>query len=95
MVIRHTASYPYSNVWLEVSYPAADSISPDTLNMVLADDYGNWLGRGLGLSFQRVDTLPHTVKLTSPASVSLRHIMRTDRLTDIEQAGLIMLPSDN
>ena len=94
VAIRHAASYPYSNLWMEVSFPQSDSITSDTLNILLADAYGNWLGRGLGLSFQRVDTVLRNVTLPVPTSLSLRHIMRADRLTDIEQIGLIFISND-
>lgn len=92
IVIRHTAAYPYSNIWLEVNYPTADSIATDTVNIALADNLGNWYGRGLGLSFQRADTVIRNITLTSPAAITLRHIMRTDLLSDIEQVGMIFYP---
>ncbi|MDE6368310.1 MAG: gliding motility lipoprotein GldH [Muribaculaceae bacterium] len=94
VAIRHAASYPYSNLWMELSFPPSDSITPDTLNIQLADAYGNWLGHGLGLSFQRVDTVLRNITLPTPATLSLRHIMRSDRLTDIEQVGLIFISND-
>ena len=95
IVVRHAASYPFSNLWLEIGYPPNDSIKPDTLDIVLADDFGNWLGRGLGLSFQRTDTVVRGVTVTSPADFYVRHIMRSDCLSDIEQIGLIFIPSEN
>ena len=56
---------------------------------MLADDLGNWYGRGLGLSYQYIDTVIRSISLTAPAELSLRHIMRNDKLTDIEQIGII------
>lgn len=91
IAIRHSAAYPYSNLWMELSYPPADKLQSDTLNVLLADLYGNWQGRGLGLSFQKVDTIVHDVTLSLPATLSLRHIMRSDKLTDVEQIGLIFI----
>ncbi len=93
VAVRHTAAYPYSNVWLEVSYPAGDSVIADTLNIILADEFGNWRGRGLGLSFLQLDTVIHGLTVNTPAPINLRHIMRTDLLTDIEQIGLIYIPA--
>lgn len=92
IVVRHSASYDYSNLWLEVSYPQTENISPDTFNIRLSDSFGNWYGKGLGLSFQQTDTVGRKLKLTSPATLSVRHIMRTDRLEDIEQIGLFIIP---
>ncbi len=94
VAIRHSAAYPYSNLWMELSYPPAAGLGADTLNVMLADLYGNWQGRGLGLSFQKVDTVVRDVTLPLPASLSLRHIMRSDKLTDVEQIGLIFISKD-
>ena len=94
VAIRHSAAYPYSNLWMELSYPQTDGLHADTLNVLLADLYGNWQGRGLGLSFQKVDTIVHDITLSLPATFSLRHIMRSDKLTDVEQIGLIFISKD-
>lgn len=95
IVVRHAASYPFSNLWVELGYPPQDSLKADTLNIVLADDFGNWYGRGLGLSFQLIDTIARNVELTSPAELSVRHIMRSDCINGIEQIGLIFVPTKN
>ncbi|MDE6239517.1 MAG: gliding motility lipoprotein GldH [Muribaculaceae bacterium] len=94
VAVRHTAAYPYSNIWMELGYNPTDNLSPDTLNILLADAFGNWQGRGLGLSFQRVDTVLHNLTLKTPTTLSLRHIMRSDRLPDVEQIGLIFISND-
>lgn len=92
VTVRHSADYAYSNIWLEVSYPPADSLIPDTLNLRLADSYGNWFGKGLGLSYQYCDTTDRRVTLKAPDTLNVRHIMRTDRLEAIEQIGVVILP---
>lgn len=94
IVVRHTAAYPYSNIWLELNYPQSDRIVSDSINVVLADNFGNWLGRGAGLSFQRADTIVRNISLTTPSEITLRHIMRVDNLTDIEQIGVIFISKD-
>ena len=47
--IRNYSDYPYSNIYLfiHVTSPAGDKLT-DTVNYVLADKRGKWLGRGLG-----------------------------------------------
>lgn len=95
VVVRHTAAYPYSNLWLELNYPQEGGVASDSVNIVLADDFGNWQGRGVGLSFQRVDTVLRGITLATPADVTLRHIMRVDNLSDIEQLGVVFLPYDS
>lgn len=92
VTVRHSADYAYSNIWLEVSYPPCDSLIPDTLNIRLADSYGNWFGKGLGLSFQLCDSTARHISLKAPATVNVRHIMRVDRLEDIEQVGVVIIP---
>lgn len=91
IVIRHTNAYAYRNIWLELSYRAADSLPPDTFNIELADAYGRWHGKGLGLSYQHVDTLLRDVCVNGSMSIGIRHIMRADLLEGIEQLGVIFI----
>lgn len=90
IAVRHSADYDYSNIWLEVSYPIGDSIKSDTVNVALADVYGNWFGKGLGLSYQHVDTVLRDINLRLPARIGIRHIMRVDKIKGIEQLGIII-----
>ena len=47
--IRHTARYPFSNLWLFVNTTNPQGAqSNDTLECVLAAQDGRWLGSGLG-----------------------------------------------
>lgn len=105
IVVRHADSYAYGNLWLEVSYPRrallrtdsvaieADTLVRDTVNVALADDYGRWLGRSSGVSHIVTDTLAARYQYTDTmARIYVRHIMRCDRLPDIEQIGLIFIP---
>jgi gliding motility-associated lipoprotein GldH len=47
--IRNEKTYAYSNLWLfvETTAPNGQTIH-DTLEVILADDEGEWLGRGIG-----------------------------------------------
>jgi gliding motility-associated lipoprotein GldH len=47
--IRNTSEYPYSNLFLflDTKYPDG-KVSRDTLECILADDLGNWFGKGTG-----------------------------------------------
>lgn len=95
LTLRHTDAYQYSNLWLEVTYDIADSTAvPDTLNIILADDYGHWRGRGPGNTFQLSDTLRRNMPLRRHQRIGVRHIMRTDTLLDIEQIGITYLPAE-
>ena len=48
IVMRHTDRYVYQNLWLFVDVKA-DSvvIRRDTINGMLADEQGNWYGKGM------------------------------------------------
>lgn len=97
LTVRHSANYPYANLWVEVSTPG-DSVlgvpaRTDTVNMRLCDRNGRWLGRGLGVSFQMSDTLDGAYVLADSVPLHVRHVMRVDTLPDIEQVGVIFIPS--
>ncbi len=91
--VRHTGGYRYGNLWLELSYPLNDSVMQvDTLNIILADDYGHWLGHGIGPSVQHSDTVARGIDIARGMEIKLRHIMRLDTLANIEQVGIVFLP---
>lgn len=47
--VRHTSTYPFSNLWLFVSTTNPNGIQKkDTLECVLSEKNGKWLGDGLG-----------------------------------------------
>lgn len=86
--VVHESAYPYSNLWLEVTYSGEGRTHRDTVNLQLADIYGRWLGTGFGSSYQRevMLTPDASVDLTRP--VAVRHIMRLDTLRHIERLGI-------
>ncbi len=93
--VRHTTGYEYSNLWLEMSYPLNDSVvKADTFNIILADDFGNWRGAGIGPSLQTTDTLATDFTIRRGEAIKLRHIMRVDNLAEIEQVGIVYLPNE-
>ena len=47
--VRHSSSYPFSNLWLFINTTTPNgSLVQDTLECVLAEKNGKWLGNGLG-----------------------------------------------
>ena len=47
--VRHSSSYPFSNLWIFVNTISPDGIiKKDTLECVLAEKNGKWIGNGLG-----------------------------------------------
>lgn len=96
LAVRHTNNYPYRNLYLELSYvsPADSTRHCDTLNVELADAFGNWHGSGLGTSFQhRVTISPRFTVAAAGTPLRLRHVMRPDTVAQLEQIGLIFTSS--
>lgn len=91
VALRHSNSYEYSNIWLSLTYNGADSTVTDTFAITLADDFGNWCGRGMGVSYQMIDTVLRDVAIDLAKPVKINHIMRTDTLSGIEQAGVVII----
>lgn len=83
--VRHTNNYPYSNLWVELESPERR----DTFCIELSDVYGNWHGTGAGTSFQLRDTVMPRFKLLRGVPMRLRHIMRPENVTGLEQVGII------
>lgn len=46
---RNNSEYPYQNLWLFIYKSGNGAVAvKDTINFYLADDYGKWLGDGIG-----------------------------------------------
>ena len=86
--VTHSATYPYSNLWLEVTYRSDRYVYRDTVNLELADIYGRWLGKGFGTALQHEITLTPHADIDVRQPVSVRHIMRVDTLRGIEMIGV-------
>lgn len=91
VVVRHNNDFVYSNLWVEVS--VADSlgkVQTDTVNIPLADTHGKWIGKGMGESRLASALTSKQMNLLHAASVKLRHVMRADTISGIEQIGMII-----
>lgn len=86
--LSHSNDYPYSNLWLEVTYHGVKSSYRDTVNVRLADVYGRWLGSGFGVSYQHEFMLSPDADIDLMRPVEVRHIMRVDTLHGIEMIGV-------
>lgn len=90
--LRHDNSYEFSNAWLEIKYPTADSTATDTLNIQLADIYGRWAGKGVGVSYQLQTPPLERFEYRPGAEIKIHHIMRADTLRGIQQIGITIQP---
>lgn len=88
--IRNNNLYPFQNLWVFWGQEQpSGTITKDTLECVLADDYGKWLGKGISL-FET--SFPLKSAYTFPESgsytIALRHGMRKENLPGIESIGI-------
>ena len=87
--IRNNNMYPFQNLWLflQEETPIGPLVR-DTVECMLADDYGKWYGKGISL-FQLSYPLktayyfPHSGQYT----YSFRQGMRQDELPGIQEIG--------
>jgi len=88
--IRNNDLYPYQNLWLFCTEEQPEgSFVRDTIECMLADDFGKWVGSGLSIHHLSVPIrtkyiFPHTGQYT----FNIRQGMRDDRLKGIEQIGV-------
>lgn len=89
--VRNNSSYAYSNLWLfiETSSPNG-AVMRDTVELYLADNSGEWLGKGLGAVNSML--IPYKMNVRFPYrgiySVKIQQGMRTDVLSGIKNIGL-------
>lgn len=89
--IRNDRSYEFSNLWLFVTIiPPRGESKTDSVQVMLADPSGKWLGRGFSgiydnrLIYMQNVYFPETGNYT----ISLRHGMRQTRLKGITDIGI-------
>jgi len=90
-IIRTGSTYPYRNIYLFVTTTAPDSKSiTDTLRYDLADEKGNWYGKGFGDLHEL--QVPFKSNVFFPASgtyqIAVRHGMRIADLKGVYDFGL-------
>lgn len=93
VVLRHNNEYPYSNLWLEISYRRNGIIHRDTVDIELADRYGRWHGSGFGTLYQIKRSVNGQMTLRGNDTIAVRHIMRVDTLRGLEQVGITLTPA--
>lgn len=91
--IRHLESYPYRDIWLEISHNLSDStfFHKDTLHLYLADQWGNWHGKGIGGLLQHTDTHPPKIQIkarNSQSTFQIIHLMNDSLLKSVYDIGI-------
>ncbi len=96
--VRNNEAYPFQNFWLFVQSFSPDGIEyTDTLECVLADNYGRWIGKSSG----SMHTLPvmflSDVQFPKKGDYRFRLAqgMRTDTLCGIQEIGIRIKKHEN
>lgn len=92
IAVRHTDDYPFQNIWLYVAHREEYNVKIDTLQLILADDWGRWQGDGHGLVKTFTSLYKGEYKLSKGANfgITIKHAMREDPLPGITDVGLIV-----
>lgn len=97
--IRHSGIYKYKNIWIEVAnnFTNSKKIKCDSIQLILADKEGNWLGKGISGLYQKDSLLTKkfTVTNSNKAKISVRHIMRDKNLPGIRDFGIKLIKVSN
>lgn len=90
IMVRHADAYPYNNLFLFLytKYPDG-KLTTDTLECILANNKGEWLGNGAGDIFDITIPLKKNVRfpLAGKYSFTFEQAMRTDPLPLIMDFG--------
>ena len=91
-VVRNNNDYPYSNLWVisTLKDEKTQKTVVDSLNFILANPQGSWLGTGFGETKEILFQYKLNYKFPANGSykMSLRHGMRRDTLAGIEDFGI-------
>lgn len=89
--VRHAEIYPYRNIWLLISTRFPDSTQASRrIEIMLADEEGNWFGDGLGDIWDLRTMIQEHAFFAQPGTYvfSLEQNMRQDPLPGIMAVGL-------
>lgn len=95
LTIGHSDAFPYSNLWLEAKYVTGDTIVCDTFNIRMADSFGRWYGKGMGVDYQLCDTVTTSYRIKGDTKLHIRHVMRVENLPEIFRIGLTILQPED
>lgn len=89
--VRNADGYPYSNIYLFVKTKFPNGkMANDTLECILADEKGKWLGSGLGDIYDNQILFKRNVRfpMAGKYSFEIQHGMRSDVIPLIMDVGL-------
>lgn len=96
LAVRHGSSYAFSNLALVVDVIAADStVTRSSVDLHLADEYGNWTGGGFGPLYQNKVLIAAGLYPSQARSVVVWQTMNgCDTLHHITDLGIITTPNN-
>lgn len=89
--VRNRGEYPHQNLWLFINQMSPDStITSDTIDFYLADQYGKWLGSGIGSVYEMPVLYQQQVKFSQKGHYrfEIYQGMRDSLLTGLNNIGL-------
>jgi gliding motility-associated lipoprotein GldH len=93
-LMRHTDSYPYANIWLNIKtkQPNEVSFNQTRVEIPLAQTDGKWLGRGIGEIWEHKLSLSNNGYIhyskAGKYEIVLEQIMRTNPLPEVMSVGI-------
>ena len=90
LLIRNNNLYLYRNLWLFYAIePPEGLVLRDTVECLLADDYGKWIGSGISIYNLTIPVRTgYRFPQTGSYTFTVRQGMRDERLKGIEQIGV-------
>lgn len=98
ILIRNSGDYSYQNLWLFVTEIAPDStIRRDTVEYYLADNYGRWLGSGIGSLYTSLYYYKEDLHYSQSGTYTylIEQGMREDELRGITNVGIRIMSIAN
>ena len=88
--IRNNNLYPYQNLWLFCAIETSEGpVLRDTIECLLADDYGKWIGTGISIYHLNIPIrTDYTFPQKGQYTFVIRQGMRDEQLKGIEQIGV-------
>ncbi len=89
--LRHGNNYAYNNLYLFVlTESPSGKTAKDTVQMILSDPKGNWLGKGIGAIYDYKFMFKNKLKFpeTGNYSIRLEQAMRDPVLSEISDVGV-------
>lgn len=89
--VRHTGRLVHSNLWTVIGTYGPDSswVSTDTVELKLADEWGNWLGAGSGPAIDLQALYRPNLLFQYPGTYRfvVQHVMRDTLVPDLTHIG--------